>query len=172
VQPTEWQHVARSDQRHDDPTPPMLSCAGAGSWWPGVVVSVLTWKGSTWESLAQETSAISTTESAETRIIDLFMARTVVDAAGQFNHTAPCAVKRAGLRSDCSPDPLHGRGGRSGTKGGNGVAVGAGVALVAGFGVATCACAPAKKATKPTRTHTLRNAILDRIRVLVAGCRG
>ena len=47
--------------------------------------------------LAQETSAISTTESAETRIIDFVMARTVVDAAGQFNHTAPCAVKRAGI---------------------------------------------------------------------------
>src|SRR4029077_5862058 len=87
----------KSGQRHDDPTPPMLSCAGAGSWWAGVVVSVLTRKGSTWESLAQETSAISTTENAETRIIDLFMAGTVVDAAGQFNHTAPCAVKRAGI---------------------------------------------------------------------------
>jgi hypothetical protein len=34
--------------------------------------------------LAQETSAITTTESPETRIIDFFMAGTVVDAAGQF----------------------------------------------------------------------------------------
>jgi hypothetical protein len=46
----------------------------------GVVVS---------ESLAQETSAITTTESAEIRTIDFFMARIVVDAAGQFNRRAP-----------------------------------------------------------------------------------
>jgi hypothetical protein len=65
-------------------------------------------------------------------------------------------------------DPPHGCGGRSGTKGGNGVAVGEGDAVA---GVATCACAPAKKATKPTRTHTLTKAIPDRIRVLAAGCR-
>jgi hypothetical protein len=35
------------------------------------------------------------------------------------------------------------------------VAVGEGVVV----GVATCACVAAKKATKPTRTHTLRKAI-------------
>ena len=46
-------------------------------------------KGSTSELLAQETSAITTTESAETRIIDFFMAGTVVDAAGQFNRRTP-----------------------------------------------------------------------------------
>jgi hypothetical protein len=39
--------------------------------------------------LAQETSAITTTENAETRMIDFFMAGTVVDAAGQFNRTTP-----------------------------------------------------------------------------------
>jgi len=49
------------------------------------------------ESLAQETSAITTTESAKTRIIDFCMAGTVVDAAGQFNHRTPCAVKRGGI---------------------------------------------------------------------------
>jgi hypothetical protein len=59
-------------------------CAGAASWY-GVVVSARTRKGSTSESLAQETSAIATTESAETRIIDFFMAGTFVDAARQFN---------------------------------------------------------------------------------------
>ena len=68
-------------------------------------------------------------------------------------------------------DSPHGRGVLAGAKVGNGVAVGAGVAVAAGFGVAICACAPAKKATKPTRTHTLRKAISGRIRVLVAGCR-
>ena len=62
----------------------------------------------------------------------------------------------------------HGRGGRGATVG-NGV--GEGVADAPGIGVATCACAPAKKATKPTRTHTLTKAIPDRIRVLGAGCR-
>jgi len=61
-------------------------------------------------------------------------------------------------------DPPHGRGGLPGAKVGNGVAVGAGVA------VATWACASAEKATKPTRTHTLRRAIPDRIGVLAAGC--
>ena len=66
-------------------------CAGAG-WWYGVV-SLRTRKGSTSESLAQETSAITATESAETRIIDFFMAGTVVDAAGQFNRRTPRAVK-------------------------------------------------------------------------------
>ena len=42
------------------------------------------------------------------------------------------------------------------------MAVGDGLAT--GFGVPTCACAPVKKATKPTRTHTLKKAIPDRIR--------
>ena len=66
----------------------------------------------------------------------------------------------------------HGCGGaRPGAKVGNGVAVGAGVAVAAGIGVATCACAPAKKVTKPTRTHTLTKAFPDRIRVLAARCR-
>ena len=69
-----------------------------------------------------------------------------------------CAVKRAGLLADYPADPLHGRGGRPGAKVGNGVAVGGGVAVAAG----PCACAAAKKATKPTRTHTLRKAIPDR----------
>jgi len=65
-------------------------------------------------------------------------------------------------------DPPHGRGVLSGAKVGNGVAVGAGVAVAAGIGVATCACAPAKKVTKPTRTHTLTKAVPERIRVLAA----
>src|SRR5262245_29558588 len=65
--------------------PPMLWCSGAGSWYSGVVGSVRTRKGSSSERLAQETSAITTTESAETTIIDFFMAGTVVEAAGQFN---------------------------------------------------------------------------------------
>jgi hypothetical protein len=52
-------------------------------------------------------------------------------------------------------DPPHGRGGRTGTKGGNGVAVGEGDAVVAGF----CACESAKKATRATRTHTPTIAI-------------
>jgi len=68
-------------------------------------------------------------------------------------------------------DPAQGRGGVRGAKVGNGVAVGAGVAVAPGIGVATCACAPAKKVTKPSRTHTLTKAIPDRIRVLAAGCR-
>jgi hypothetical protein len=67
-------------------------------------------------------------------------------------------------------DPPHGGGGvRPGTKGGNGVAVGEGVAGAPGGGVATCACALAKKATKPTRTQTLTKAIPDSIGVLAAG---
>jgi hypothetical protein len=45
---------------------------------------------------------------------------------------------------------------RPGTKVGNGVGEGAGVPP----GVATCACARAKKATNPTRTHTPSKAIL------------
>ena len=68
--------------------------------------------------------------------------------------------------SEFSP---HGCGGtRPGAKVGNGLAVGAGVAVAAGAGVATCAYAPAKKVTKPIRTHTLTKAIPDRIRVLAA----
>ena len=63
----------KNTRAHKSGTPPMLSCAGAGSWY-GVVVSARTRIGSTSESLAQETSAITTTESAETRIIDFFMA--------------------------------------------------------------------------------------------------
>ena len=51
------------------------------------------------------------------------------------------AVRFQSLMFSGEADPPHGRGGRSGTKGGNGVAVGAGVAVAAGFGVATCACA-------------------------------
>jgi hypothetical protein len=66
-------------------------------------------------------------------------------------------------------EPPHGRGVLRGAKGGNGVAVGAGVAVAAGIGVATCAFAPAKKATKPTRMHTLRKTSPNRIRVLAAG---
>jgi hypothetical protein len=66
----------------------------------------------------------------------------------------------------------HGGGGVwPGTKGGNGVAVGAGVAVAAGIGGATCACAPVKKLTKPTRTHTLRKAIPDHMRLLAVRCR-
>jgi len=78
-------------------------CAGAASWYR-VVVSARTRAGSTSESLAQETSAITTTESAETRIIDFFMAGTVVDAAGQFNRRTPRAVKRAGIADDIRLD--------------------------------------------------------------------
>ena len=60
----------------------------------------------------------------------------------------------------------------AGAKVANGVAVrnGVGVADGAEFGVATCAWARAKKAIVPTRTHTMRNAIPDPIRMLVAGC--
>jgi hypothetical protein len=78
---------------------------------------------------------------------------------------------RGGLAFFAQADSPHGRGVLSGAKVGNGVAVGAGVAVATGTGVATCACAPAKKVTKPTRTHTLRKAIPDRIRVLAAKCR-
>jgi len=63
------------------------------------------------------------------------------------------ASVRGGLAFFGEAGPPHGRGGVRGAKVGNGVAVGAGVAVVAGIGVATCACAPAKKATKPSRTH-------------------
>ena len=66
----------------------------------------------------------------------------------------------------------HGCGGtRPGAKVGNGLAVGAGVAVAVGLGVATCARAPAKKTTKPTRTQTLEKTNPDRIRVLAIGCR-
>jgi hypothetical protein len=61
----------------------------------------------------------------------------------------------------------YGRGVAPGAKVGNWVAVGAGVAIPVGLCVATCACAPAKKATKPTRTHTLSKAIPDRIRMFM-----
>jgi hypothetical protein len=69
----------------------MWVCAGAACCVvaAGVVVS---------ESLAQETSAITTTESAKIRRIDFFMARIVVDAAGQFNRRAPDVVKYLRLR--------------------------------------------------------------------------
>lgn len=69
-----------------------------------------------------------------------------------------------------SPADLpHGRGVLAGAKVGNAVAVGAGVALAAGIGVVTCACAPAKKVTKPTRRQRLRKTT-DRIRVFAAEC--
>jgi hypothetical protein len=45
------------------------------------------------DSLAQETNPITDTESAETRIIDFFIAGTVVDAAGQFNPQNPVGRK-------------------------------------------------------------------------------
>lgn len=59
----------------------------------------------------------------------------------------------------------------AGAKVANGVAVrkGVGVADGAEFGVATCACTRAKKATKPTKTHTLRKAIPDLIRMRAIG---
>ena len=63
-------------------------CAGAGSWY-GAFVSAGTRKGSSSGWLAQETSAITTRESAETRIIDFFMAGIVVDAARQCNLRTP-----------------------------------------------------------------------------------
>jgi hypothetical protein len=69
---------------------------GAGSWY-GAVVSAGTRKGSTSDWLAQESSAITATESAETRTIDFFMARTVVDAGGNSNCRAPQTVKRCVL---------------------------------------------------------------------------
>ena len=78
---------------------------------------------------------------------------------------------RAGLAFFAETDLPHGRGVLAGAKVGNGVAVRAGVGVAVGFGVATCARAPAKKATKSTRMHTLRKAIPDHIRVLMAGCR-
>ena len=81
------------------------------------------------------------------------------------------ASVRGGLAFFGEAGPPHGRGGVRGAKVGNGVDVGAGVAVAAGIGVATCACAPAKKVTKPTRTHTLTKAIPDRIRVPAARCR-
>jgi hypothetical protein len=54
---------------------------------------------------------------------------------------------------------------------GNGVAVGEGVAVAVVFGVATCACALAKKATKLTRTLALTKAMPDRIRAFEGECR-
>jgi hypothetical protein len=50
------------------------------------------------ESLAQETSTMATTESTEIRIVDFFIARIVVDTAGQFKSQS--AVRRnAGIRA-------------------------------------------------------------------------
>jgi len=63
-------------------------------------------------------------------------------------------------------DSSHGRGVLSGAKVGNGVTVGAGVGLAFGFGVEICAWAPAKKASRPIRTHTPRRAIPDRMHAL------
>ena len=60
----------------------------------------------------------------------------------------------------------HGCGVMRGAKVGN--TVGEGVADAPVLGVATCACAPAKKATKPTKTHTQMKAIPSRIRALKA----
>src|ERR1700752_2599620 len=65
------------------------------------------------------------------------------------------------------PFTPHGRGVMSGAKVGARVAVGAGVAIPLGLCVGACACARAKKATKPTRTLRLRKAIPDRIRVFM-----
>jgi hypothetical protein len=64
------------------------TCGGAASR-VGGGRSTRTWLGSPSGSLAHETSTITTTESAETRIIDFFMAGTVVDAAGRFNRRRP-----------------------------------------------------------------------------------
>ena len=63
----------------------------------------------------------------------------------------------------------HGRGVLSGAKVGNGVIVGAGVGVAAGLDVVICARAAAKKASKPTRMHTLRKAIPDDTRGLATG---
>ena len=76
-----------------------------------------------------------------------------------------------GLARFGEADPPHGRGVVRGGTVENGVAVGAGVAVAVELGVATCARAPAKKATKPTRTHTLMTASLDHIRMPATGCR-
>jgi hypothetical protein len=65
----------------------------------------------------------------------------------------------------------HRRGVVRGGPVGTGVAVGADVAVAVALGVATCACAPAKKPTKPTRTHTLMTASLDHIRMPATGRR-
>jgi hypothetical protein len=89
--------------------------------------------------------------------------------SGAYGDSFGIGLRRTGIFGEA--DPPHRRGGVRGAKVGNGVAVGAGVAVAAGIGVVTCACAPAKKATKPSRTHTLTKAIPDRIRVLAAGCR-
>jgi hypothetical protein len=88
-------------------TPPMLLCAGAGSWYSGGFGSVLTRKGSSLELLAQETSAMTTIESAETRIIDFFMAGTLVAAAGQCNRRTPSAVKQCELKTICRVQSSH-----------------------------------------------------------------
>jgi hypothetical protein len=79
----------------------------------------------------------------------------------------PTAQRACSPPANPAPFTPHGRGVVSGAKVGNGVAVGAGVAIPLGLCVGSCACAPAKKATKPTRTHPLRKAIPDRIRVFM-----
>lgn len=68
-------------------------------------------------------------------------------------------------------DQPHGRGVVRGGTVGTGVAVGADVAVAVALGVATCACAPVKKPTKPTRTHTLMTASLEHIRMPATECR-
>jgi hypothetical protein len=78
-------------------------------------------------------------------------------------------MQHAPALPSANPAPFapHGRGVVSGATVADGVAVGLGVVIPAGLCVATCACAPAKKATKPTRTHALSKAIPDRIRVFM-----
>jgi len=57
--------------------------------------------------LSHEDSVIATKERAEMKIIEFFMIKNiVVDGAGAFNHTAPCAVKRAGI-VECISGRLH-----------------------------------------------------------------
>lgn len=89
--------------------------------------------------------------------------QTIIVENGHRDHGRRLIVQAA--------DPPHGCGVLCGAKVGNGVVDGAGVVAVpAGIGVVTCACTPAKKATKPTTTHTLKKAIPDRIRMLAGGC--
>ena len=77
----------------------------------------------------------------------------------------------SGLAFFGETDQPHGRGVVRGGTVGTGVAVGADVAVAVELGVATCACAPAKKPTKPTRTDTLMTASLDHIRIPATGRR-
>jgi hypothetical protein len=74
---------------------------------------------------------------------------------------------RCPLPANPAPFTPHGRGVVSGATVADGVAVGLGVVIPVGLCVATCACAPAKKATKTTRTHTPGKAIPGRIRVFM-----